>query len=138
MNTDVAVLRRQLDTLIRAASRLRQHAADLHSLGWDPHIGEALEGDAPGFDSRPPRAGDPRARRLFDQLTVRAAIIEAEFIDFDRTMMALFAARAPRPEPTRGSTISADHHDWLLAKQSERDETPVRLEPQPQHPGKGR
>lgn len=135
---DIVLLQRRLDTLTRAAARIRQHAADLHGLGWEAHVGEALEGDSPGFESHPPKAGDPRARRLFDRIVVEVASMEAELVGLDRTMMAVFTARSERPDPTRGSMISVAEHDRLRAAQRKRLGTPVRLEPQPQHPGKRR
>lgn len=135
---DTDDLRRRLDTLTRAANRLRAHCRDLHDLGWEPHIGETLEGDTPGYESRPPRAGDPRARRLYERICAEVASSEAELVGLDRQMTALFTARAERPEPTRGSTISLAEHDRLRAAQRRRDDTPARLEPQPPHPGRRR
>lgn len=135
---EVDSLRRRLLTLARAADRLRAHAPDLFGLGWDPHVGEALEGDVSGFESQPPRAGDPRARRLFEKIAAEAARAEAELVGLERSMMALFTVRASRPDPTRGSTIRVEEFDDQLARQRCRSDTPVRLEPQPEHPGRRR
>lgn len=136
MTPDVEVLCRRLDTLIRAATRLRQHCPDLHSLAWEAHVGEVLEGDTPGFVSAPPRAGDPWARRLYARTLHEVAEAEAGLVGCDRMMMALFHTRSERPDPSRGSTISVADFDAARAKQRGRPDTPVRLEPQPQHPGK--
>jgi hypothetical protein len=133
---EVDALRHRLLTLVRAADRLRSHAGDLHGLGWEPHVGEALEGDASGFESSPPRAGDPRARRLFEKIAAEAARAEAELVGLERSMLGLFVARTERPDPSRGSTIRVEEFDDQLARQRRRSDTPVRLEPQPQHPGR--
>lgn len=132
---DVATLRRRLDTLIRAATRLRTHAADLHSLGWEAHVGDVEKVNG-GATDHAPRAGDPRARRLYERICAEVASAEAELVGLDRTMMALFTARAERPDPTRGSTISVAEFDARIAKQRARGDSPARLEPQPQHPGR--
>lgn len=141
-NNDPATLHRRLDTLTRAAARIRQHIVDLYGLGWDAHVGEALEGDMPGFESRPPKAGDSRARRLYDEIFTEVANIEAQLVGLDRRMVATFTARAERPDPTRGSTISVAEFDRLRARQRQRradgEHVPARLEGQPPHPGKRR
>lgn len=137
MRDDVELLRRRIDILIRAATRIRTHADDLHGLGWEPHVGE-VEKVAGGATDHSPRAGDPRARKLFDRICIDVASMESELVGYDRVMMALFTARSERPDPTRGSTISVAEHDRLLAAQRRRGDSPVRLEPQPSHPGKRR
>lgn len=131
---EVEALRRRLDTLTRAAARLRAHAGDLHDLGWEPHRGEAEKVNG-GSADRTPRAGDPRARRLFDRVVADVEAAEAELVGDSRMMLALFTARAERPDPSRGSTISLADFDDQLARQRKRPGTPVRLEPQPRHPG---
>lgn len=132
---DVAQLQRRLDTLTRAAAKLRAHAPDLYRLGWEPYVGERLEGDAPGFESSPPRTGDPRARKLFDRLASEAAQMAAELVGLERSMTGLFYAGSSNPEPSRGSTISREEFDRRLGRQRAQGDSPARLVDQPQHPG---
>lgn len=134
-HNDVVTLRRRIDTLVRAATRLRAHAADLHGMGWDPQVGEPLEGDAPGFVSAPPRAGDVRARRLFDRIFAEVAQMEAELVGLERSMTGLFYAGSSNPEPSRGSMISREEFDRQLGRQRARGDAPARLVDQPGHPG---
>lgn len=139
---DIGQLQRRLDTLTRAAARLRTHVADLHGLGWEKAVTD-VENVASGKpESKPPGGGDPRARRLFARIVAEVASSEAELVGLDRQMLALFTARSERPDPTRGSTISVAEHDRLLAAQRDRrargESVPARIELQPQHPGKRR
>lgn len=138
MINDVDTLRRRLHTLTRAADRFRQHARDLHDLGWEAHRGDDAGKVNGGATDHAPRAGDPRARALFAEICAEADRSEAVLVGLSRQMMALFTARAERPDPTRGSTISVAEFDERVAKQKTRDDTPARLEPQPQHPGRRR
>lgn len=138
MTPDVQALHRRLRTLTRTADRLRAHVADLHSLGWEPHQGEPLEGNSPGFDSHPPRTGNPEARHLFEEIVATVAAAHAQLVGLDRRLAALFRGGADRPDPTRGSTISVEEFDYRLARQKGRPDTPAKLEPQPQHPGRRR
>lgn len=138
-HNDIELLRRRLDTLIRAATRIRTHAPDLFDLGWEQAVTdvEKVNGGAP---DRAPNAGNPRARRLFDRIASEVSSIEAELVGLDRTMMAIFTARSERPEPSRGSTISHAEFERLKANQGRRrargEHVPAQLEPQPQHPGR--
>lgn len=134
-HNDAAALERRLDSLVRAATRIRQNAADLHDLGWEAHVGEVLEGDSPGFESRIPRAGLPRARALFERISVEVAQMEAELVGLERSMMALFFAGSSNPEPSRGSTISRGEFDRLRERQRARGGH-ARLVSQPEHPGR--
>lgn len=140
-NTDPAILHRRLDTLIRAATRIRTHADDLHALGWEKAVTDVEKVNG-GTADHAPKAGDPRARKLYDRIFNEVASIEAELVGLDRLMVVLFTARADRPDPTRGSTISVAEHDRLLARQRQRradgEHVPARLEAQPAHPGKRR
>lgn len=136
---DVTLLQRRIDTLTRAAARIRQHAGDLHTLGYDKSVTDAEKVNG-GQADWSPKGGNPRARRLFERIFAEVASIEAELVGLDRTMIAIFTARSERPDPTRGSTISVAEHDRLRAKQRERraagEYTPANLEPQPPHPGR--
>lgn len=139
---DIGQLQRRLDTLTRAAARLRTHAADLHGLGWEKAVTD-VENVASGKpESKPPGGGDPRARRLFARIVAEVASSEAELVGLDRTMMALFTARTERPDPTRGSTIAIAEFDRIKARQRQRradgEHVPARLEAQPEHPGRRR
>lgn len=135
MNRDVEVLVRKLDSLARSAARLRANACDLHDLGWEAATtGE--EKVAGGGADYSPRAGDPRARSLFERISAGVASVEAELVGYDRAVHALFFARSANPEPSRGSLISADEHGRLLAKQRQRPDTPARIVDQPVHPGR--
>lgn len=140
-HNDVPLLQRRLDTLVRAATRIRTHAADLHGLGWEKAVGDTEKVNG-GTADHTPKAGNPRARRLFDRMCAEVASIEAELVGLDRTMMAIFTARSERPDPSRGSTHSLEEHDRLKAAQRKRqargEYVPARIEPQPEHPGKRR
>lgn len=136
MTPDVEALRRRLASLIRAADRLRAHCPTLYSLAWEPHVGESLEGDAPGFASSPPRAGDPRARRLFARIVADVERAEADLVGLERIMSGLMFARAERPEPSRGSTIGVAEFDEKIEVARRRGDGHALLEPQPQHPGR--
>jgi hypothetical protein len=132
---DVELLRRRIDTLVRAASDLRRHAADLHGLGWEKAVADVEKVNG-GSADHSPRAGDPRARRLFERIFNEVAQMESELVGLDRSMTALFYAGSSSPEPSRGSTISIAEHDRLLANQRRRSDTPARLVDQPSHPGR--
>jgi hypothetical protein len=132
---EVDTLRHRLLTLVRAADRLRSHAGDLFGLGWEPPVGDVEKVNG-GVVDHAPRAGDPRARRLFERIAAEAARAEAELVGLERSMLGLFVARTERPDPSRGSTIRVEEFDDQLARQRRRSDTPVRLEPQPQHPGR--
>lgn len=139
---DVAVVTRRLDTLIRAATKIRAHIADLHTLAWEPATNPDVDRVAGGASDHTPRTGNPRARRLFDQIAVNVAQIEAELVGFERTMTGLFVAGQPNAEPSRGSLISAAEHQRLLDRQQAHARAggyvPQRLQDQPSHPGKHR
>jgi hypothetical protein len=134
---DVDQLTRRLRTLTRAADRLRAHAADLHSLGWEPARGDTEKVNGGGTDHTP-RAGDPRARQLWDRITLEVGRAEDLLVGLERAVTAHFYAHSSSPEPSRGSLISAAEHAQLLAKQQARTDTPARLIEQPPHPGRHR
>lgn len=131
---DVDELRRRLTSLARAANRIAAHIGDLHSLGWEPAITDT-EKVAGGTPDRTPRAGHPRARRLYERIATEAAQMEAETIGLERTMMGLFFAGSTNPEPSRGSMISRTDFERLRQRQRQRPDTPTRIVEQPQHPG---
>ena len=138
MNGDLETIRRRLESVTRLARRLRDNVIDLHTLGWDPHIGDT-QPDRGQYDSRPPRTGDPRARAVLDRLAAEADAIEAVLVGLDRACTALFFARSTNPEPSRGSLISRGEHDQLRANQRRRkangEYVPAPLVQQPSHPG---
>lgn len=138
MHDDIETLRRRLATLTRAANAIRANAADLWVLGWERPVIDS-EPDRGNFESSTPSAGDPRARRLFDQLADAVSKIEAELVGYERVMRALFFAGSDNPEPSRGSTISRLEFDRLRTNQQRRrqagDYTPTPMTTQPQHPG---
>jgi hypothetical protein len=139
--TDAQTLRRRLESISRLAKRLRDNTIDLHSLAYDPHIGDS-EPDRGKHDSKPPRSGDPRAKAVLNRLAAEADAIEAVLVGLDRATLALFYARSTSPEPSRGSLISHREHDQLRANQRARKAagyyTPAPLIDQPAHPGKRR
>jgi len=137
MTDDATQLRRRLDALTRSAARIRTHAADLHSLAWEP----AVSGSEPVAASRvdyAPRTGPEAVLSFYRHLSERIAAIEAEMIGLERRMTALFFAHSVSPEPSRGSTIPVAEHEQLLVNQQGRPDTSPRLVDQPAHPGKGR
>lgn len=130
----VPELRRRLETISRAAGRLRQHLPDLHTLGWDAPSGDG-EPDRGQFESRTPRSGHPHARHLYSRIDTQTAGIEADLIGLERAMVALFYVGSTSPEPSRGSMISRADFDDQLTRQQRRPDTPIRLVEQPPHPG---
>ncbi len=134
---DVEQLTRRLRTLTRAADRLRAHAPDLHSLGWEPHRGDGEKVNG-GTTDHTPRTGDPKARHLWARITLEVGRAEDLLVGLERDVVAHFYAHSTSPQPSRGSLISTADHDQLLAKQRARPDTPVRLVDQPAHPGKHR
>jgi hypothetical protein len=134
---DVDTLRMRIDHLMRSAGRIRDHAADLHAIGWEPHHGETEKVNG-GTPDRLPRTGDRRARRLFAAMNEEVLKAEAELVGLERVMFAIFFAGSENPEPSRGSLIPAAEHDRLLARQRTRGDSPVRIVDQPAHPGKRR
>lgn len=141
MTTDIETARRRLLSIVRIANRLRDNTADLHTLAYDPHIGDT-EPDRANHDSRPPRTGDPRARALYDRLAAEADAIEAVLIGLDRALTGLFFAHNTSAEPSRGSLISRAEFDQLRGNQRRRRTagyyTPAPITRQPPHPGKRR
>jgi len=133
-NRDVDVLRHRIDNLMKAASRIRANAADLHDLGWERSVTD-VERVAGGAPDRAPKAGSPRARRLFDQIDESIVRMEAEMIGYERVMMALFFAGSSNPEPSRGSMISRADFDLQVERQRRRGSN-TRIVEQPQHPGR--
>lgn len=134
---DVDQLTRRLRTLTRAADRLRAHAPDLHSLGWEPQRGDAEKVNG-GATDHTPRAGDPRARHLWERIALEVGRAEDLLVGLERDTVAFFFAHSTSPEPSRGSLISADEHARLLANQRTRDDAPALLVEQPSHPGRRR
>lgn len=140
---DVATLQQRLDVIIRTARHIRQNAADLHSLAWEPHVGDTEKVRKTKTDYVPRVADEaPHARKVLTRLEAEVAKIQAELTGLDRAMLRVFAARAERPEPTRGSRIRVEEFDGLQANQRDRrtagEYTPNLLEPQPDHPGRHR
>lgn len=140
---DVDLLAHRLDTLTRAATRIRHHLADLHCLAF-----EATSGYADDVKVRTtktdhtPKSGDPRARKVWDRLTLEAGRVEASLVGLEREVLGYFLVGSSSAEPSRGSLITAGEHDRLLANQKAKADigsyTPTRLVDQPAHPGKGR
>ena len=144
-------LRQRIDHARRALDSLHKHLPDLHTLAWEPtNSRDPLEERVSGEDSavktdQSPRAGDPRARRLYARIATELATWQAEVTGLERAMTRLFRSAGERPDQTRGvypMLVTAAEHDRALAAQRQRRNTgehvPERLEPQPSHPGKGR
>lgn len=134
---DVDALTRRLRTLTRAADRIRAHAPDLFLLGWEPHHGDTEKVNGGPIDHTP-RAGDPRARHLFERITLEVGRCEDLLVGLASDVVAHFYAGSSSPDPSRGSLISAAEHARLLANQRARPDTPALLVDQPQHPGRRR
>lgn len=134
---DVDHLTRRLRTLTRAADRIRAHAPDLHTLAWEPQGGDTEKVNG-GTVDHTPRAGDPRARHLWERITLEVGRAEDLLVGLERDVTAHFFAHSTSPEPSRGSLISAAEHAQLLAKQRGRPDTSARLVDQPSHPGRHR
>lgn len=134
---DVDLLAHRIDSLTRSATRIRRHLADLHSLAWEKPVTDRVAVHESKTDHTP-RAGDPRARHLWERITLEAGRCEDLLVGLERDVIAHFFAYSQSPEPSRGSLISAAEHAQLLAKQRVRPDTPARLVDQPQHPGRRR
>lgn len=134
---DVDLLAHRLDSLTRSATRIRRHLADLHSLAWDKPVTDRVAVQETKTDHTP-RAGDPRARHLWERIAIEAGRAEDLFVGLERDVTAHFFAHSTSPEPSRGSLISAAEHAQLLARQRTRPDTPARLIDQPAHPSKKR
>lgn len=119
MHDEVETLKRQLAGLVRAANNLRTHTPDLWLVGWEHRVTDT-EPDRGHFESSPPNAGNPKARRLFEQLAASITRMEAELVGYDRTMRSIFFAGTHNPEPTRGSTISPAEFARLKQAQERR------------------
>jgi hypothetical protein len=134
---DVDLLTHRLDSLTRAATRIRRHLADLHTLGWERPVTDRVHVRETRTDHTP-RAGDPRARRLWERIALETGHAEDLLVGLERDVTAHFFAYSQSPEPSRGSLISAAEHARLLARQRARADTPARLVDQPAHPGRKR
>lgn len=138
---DVDLLQHRIDTITRAATRIRAHVADLHVLAYERTVveHEHVRGGAP---DRTPRGGDPRALRLWERLIVELGRAEDTLVGLERQVIGHFLVNSTSADPSRGSLIPAADHARQLAKQRARqaagEYTPTRLVPQPDHPGKGR
>jgi hypothetical protein len=137
VNSDIVDLHRRLRTLTRAADTIRRHAADLHSVAWEPAVTDRAHVRESRIDHTP-RTGDPRTRQLWERLQVEVGRCEAVLVGLERDLVAAFYAGSSSPEPSRGSLISAADHDAALARQRARPDTPARLVDQPAHPGRRR
>lgn len=137
---DVDLLQHRIDSLTRAATRIRRHVPDLHTLAWD----RSVTGDEKVRETKVdhvPRVADeaPRARRVWEHLTAEIERCEDILVGLERQVVGYFMVTS-HVEPTRGSLIPAAEHARLLANQRARDAageyTPARLIDQPSHPGK--
>lgn len=144
MTDDVA---RHLDRTIRAAQHLRTHLADLHTLAWEPANNRPDSGqvdtDRRGKTDWAPRAGDPRARRLLDQLATVAERAATDLVGCAALMGRIFEATRPiYIEGARGSIVSRPDLAEARRAQGRRrargEYTPAPLVSQPDHPSKGR
>lgn len=135
---DVAALQRRLNSLARSAGRIANHLDDLHALAYEPS-NRNTEPDRSGFESRPPpgwRADTGRAHQLLEELGRVIVTSEATLIELERQMMAVFFAGSTSPPPSRGSLITAEEHDRLLANQRRTRNAPIRIVDQPHHPAR--
>jgi hypothetical protein len=139
---DVDLLQHRLDSLTRGATRIRQHLADLHCLAYEAaaHTGDDVKVRTTNTDHTP-KAGDPRARHVWERLAVEVARCEDILVGLERQVLGYFMVTSS-VEPSRGSLIPAGEHARLLAAQRARaaagEYTPARLVDQPPHPGKKR
>lgn len=137
MTPDLETLHHHLHNIIRAATHLHTHTPDLHTLAWEKPANTTDKIRTTKTDHTPRVADDaPQARKLLQHITNRINSIQAEIVGLDRAMTHLFTAHTPRPDPTRGSTISLAEFDQQRTRQRRRPDTPTRLEPQPPHPGR--
>jgi hypothetical protein len=138
---DIRLLQRRIDTVTRAATRIRQHLADLHWLAWEKPTGDTAHVKKTTTDHTP-KAGDTRARNLWSRLSLQLGQIEDQLVGLERQVTAHFYAGSQNAEPSRGSLISREEFDWRIGKQRRRrangEYTPAPLIDQPPHPGKAR
>jgi len=140
---DVDLLAHRLDTLTRAATRIRRHINDLHVLAHEPTTTHADDIKVRTTKTdHTPKTGDPRARRVWDRLQHEIARCEDILVGLERETTGYFLVGSTNPEPSRGSLIPASEHDRLLAQQAARaaqgQYTPARITDQPRHPGRNR
>jgi hypothetical protein len=140
---DVDLLAHRLDTLTRAATRIRQHLADVHCLAFEATTGHADDVKVRTTKTdHTPKTGDPRARRVWDRLLVEVGRCEDILVGLERQTTGYFLVGSHSAEPSRGSLISAGEHARLLANQQARkvagEYVPERLVDQNQHPGRHR
>ena len=135
---DVQLLTRRIDSLTRAAEKIRRQLVDLHVLAYEPATRDDVQVRASRTDFTP-RAGDLKAQHLWSRISLQICQIEDTLVGLERQVTATFYARSSSPEPSRGSLISRAEHDQLLANQRARrangQYTPAPLIDQPQHPG---
>lgn len=145
--SDVDDLRRHLDTIIRAAHRLRPHLPDLHSIGWEPATPDpdttGVDADRRGKTDWAPRAGDPRARRLLDHIATVTERAASDLAGAAGVMDRLLGADRPIWTPqSRGLLVSRSDLEEARDAQSRRkvrgEYSPVPLVDQPGDPGKNR
>jgi len=140
---DVDLLAHRLDTLTRAATRIRKHLADLHVLAFEATSshGDDIKVRTSKTDHTP-KGGDPRARRVWDRLNVEASRCEDLLVGLEREVTGYFLVGSSSAEPSRGSLITAGEHARLLARQAARraagEYVPEPIVDQVQHPGKHR
>jgi hypothetical protein len=140
---DVDLLTHRLDTLTRAATRIRAHLADVHCLAFEAtnHPADDIKVRTSKTDHTP-KTGDPRARNVWDRLEIEIGRCEDILVGLERQTTGYFLVGSQSAEPSRGSLISAGEHDRLLVQQTARrragEYVPERLVPQHEHPGKGR
>lgn len=140
---DVDLLAHRLDSLTRAATRIRAHLADVHCLAFEAtnHPADDIKVRTSKTDHTP-KSGDPRARNVWDRLEIEIGRCEDILVGLERQTTGYFLVGSHSAEPSRGSLISAGEHARLLARQQARkvagEYVPARLVDQNQHPGKGR
>lgn len=139
---DIDLLQHRIDSLTRAATRIRRHVHDLHSLAWDRSVTGGEKVRETKIDHVPRVADEaPRARHVWEHLVAEVARCEDILVGLERQVVGYFMVSSTA-EPTRGSHIPAAEHARLLANQQARtaagDYTPARLIDQPAHPGKKR
>lgn len=140
---DVDLLAHRLDALTRAATRIRQHLADVHCLAFEATTGHTDDVKVRTTKTdHTPKSGDPRARRVWDRLLVEVCRCEDILVGLERQTTGYFLVGSHSAEPSRGSLIPAGEHARLLANQRARaaagDYTPAKLIDQPPHPGRRR
>lgn len=144
---EVDTVRARLADTADTAAALARHAEDLYRLAYEKNSSPAdvkVSGDTGGSENGTPAGvhsvGDLRARHLWRKLERQAKASELALRAILHGTGNLFAEGEIDDRIRFGSALTPAEFDRLRARQAQRiadgDPTPVRIEEQPDHPGR--